>query len=231
MKIRPLRSNFSSLPMRALPALLLCSLGATTAAHASDLLGLYVGAAFGQAHIRARPTLPGVGEIGDLDETHSAFKGMAGIRLLSFFGAEVSYMDFGRASGGGGGQFSGPQYGTLVTSQQASQKGEAAFAMLYLPVPIIDIYVKAGISRITTNFNSTYEEYIPGAGSCQVGHPNCSVVGTFSAIRDTTDTSFAYGAGVQWKLGHWAVRGEYERFHAAGANPTLLSLGMTYWIL
>jgi len=27
------------------------------------------------------------------------------------------------------------------------------------------------------------------------------------------------------------VRGEYERFDAAGANPTFLSLGMTYWIL
>jgi hypothetical protein len=30
-------------------------------------------------------------------------------------------------------------------------------------------------------------------------------------------------------LGNWAVRGEYERFDAAGANPALLSLGMTYW--
>lgn len=227
---QPLPSKASFLSALALSALTLGSLGATTAAHANDLLGFYVGAAFGQAHIRAQPTLPGVGGIGNLDKTHSAFKGMAGIRLLSFLGAEVSYMDFGRASGGGG-QFSGPVYDTLVTSQQASQKGEAAFAVLYLPVPIIDIYVKAGVSRITTNFSSTYEEYIPGAGSCQIGHPACSVVGVFSAIRDTTDSSFAYGAGLQWKLGNWAVRGEYERFHAAGANPTLLSLGMTYWIL
>ena len=91
MKNRPLRSKLSFLPALALPALLLCSLGAMTAADADDLLGLYVGASFGQAHIRAKPTLPGVGGIGGLDETHSAFKGMAGIRLLSFLGAEVSY--------------------------------------------------------------------------------------------------------------------------------------------
>jgi hypothetical protein len=45
-----------------------------------------------------------------------------------------------------------------------------------------------------------------------------------------TTTAFAYGAGLQWTLGDWAVRGEYERFSAAGENPTLLSIGMTYWI-
>ncbi len=231
MKTRPSRSNLSFLSALAPPALLLCSLAGMTAAHANDLLGLYVGAAFGQAHVRARPTIPGVGGIGELDETHSAFKGMAGIRLLSFFGAEVAYMDFGKVSSMAGGAFSGPQYEAIVNSEQASQKGEAAFAVLYLPVPIIDIYVKAGLSRITTNFSANYTEYMPGQGTCQIGHPGCSVIGEFSATHDTTDTSFAYGAGLQWKLGNWAVRGEYERFHAAGANPTFLSLGMTYWIL
>ena len=224
-------SKVSFLATLALPALVLCSLGAMTVAHADDLLGLYVGAAFGQAHVRARPTLPGIGPIGDLDETHTAFKGMAGIRLLSFLGAEVAYVDFGKVSSMAGPAFSGPQYEAIANSEQASQKGEAAFAVLYLPVPIIDIYVKAGLSRITTDFNATYTEYIPGTGTCQIGHPNCSVVGQFSASHDATDTSFAYGAGLQWKLGKWAVRGEYERFDAAGANPTLLSLGMTYWIL
>ncbi|HEV7136859.1 MAG TPA: outer membrane beta-barrel protein [Steroidobacteraceae bacterium] len=233
MKNRLSRCKISFVATLALPALILCSLGATTAAHADDLLGLYVGASLGQAHVRTRPTLPGIGPIGDLDQTHTAFKGMAGIRVLSFLGAEVAYMDFGKVSSMAGTAFSGPQYEAIVNSEQASQKGEAAFAVLYLPVPIIDIYVKAGLSRITTDFNATYTEYTPGVGvgTCQIGHPNCGAIGQFSASHDATDTSFAYGAGLQWKLGHWAVRGEYERFHAAGANPTLLSIGMTYWIL
>jgi len=231
MNNRVSHSRLSFLTALAPSALILCSLGATPAARANDLLGFYAGAAFGQAHVRARPSLPGVGTIGDIDETHSAFKGLVGIRILSFLGAEVAYMDFGTVTGPGAGPFTGPQYDTLVTSEQASQKGEAAFAVLYLPVPIIDIFVKAGLSRITTDFTSMYEEYVPGAGTCQIGHPDCQVVGIFTAARDTTDTSFAYGAGVQWKLGNWAVRGEYERFDAAGANPSLLSLGMTYWIL
>ncbi len=229
MNDRSSRAAFSSRSVATLAAVILGSLGTIEIAQADDLLGVYLGAALGQAHVRARASIPGVGPVGDVDMTHTAFKGMAGIRFLSFLGAEVAYMDFGKVSRVGGGQFSGPSYDTLVTSEQASQKGEAAFAMLYLPVPIVDIYVKAGLSRITTDFSSTYTENIPGAVTCQIGHPNCSLVGVFTATRNSTDTSFAYGAGLQWKLGNWAVRGEYERFDAAGANPTLFSIGMTYW--
>jgi opacity protein-like surface antigen len=231
MNTRAFRFQISLRSALALSALMALPFGGATVAHADDLVGVYIGAALGQAHVRARPSIPGAGTLGDLDMTHTAFKGMAGVRLLSFLGVEVTYMDFGKVSGMGGQQFSGPGIDTLVTSEEASQRGEAAFAVLYLPVPIIDVYVKAGLSRITTDFTSTYEEFIPGAGTCQIGHPNCSVLGIFTTTHDSTDTSFAYGAGLQWKLGSWAVRGEYERFDAAGANPTLFSIGMTYWVL
>ena len=36
------------------------------------------------------------------------------------------------------------------------------------------------------------------------------------------------GLGAQYKLGSWAVRAEYERFNAAGENPSLLSVGITW---
>lgn len=213
----------------ALSALILCSLGAMKAAQADNPLGLYIGAGYGQAHIRVEPgeVIPGsTGPLGGLDETHTAFKGIIGVRPLSFIGAEVSYMDFGTVTTLNGqlvplGAGNAP---ASAFSEQASQKGEAAFAMLYLPVPIIDVYVKAGLSRITTDYDVTYNEI--GLGTCPTGHSSC---GTATASRDTTDTGFAYGAGLQWKLGNWAVRGEYERFDAAGANPSLFSIGMTYW--
>ncbi len=88
----------------ALPAVALisCSLAAMTAAKAGDLLGLYIGAAYGQAHVRVEPgqVIPqSTGSLGGLDMTHSAFQGMLGVRLLSFLGAEVAYMDFGKVSG------------------------------------------------------------------------------------------------------------------------------------
>lgn len=209
-----------------LMALIVGSLGAATVAQADDLLGAYLGASFGQAHIRAeqREIVPQAG--GSLDMTHSAFKGILGVRVLSLLGAEVAYMDFGKVSSVAGLQ--APGLGGSITAERVSQKGEAAFAVLYLPVPVIDAYVKAGLSRITTDFNATIT---PQAGipSCILFNPNCN--SPYNLRHDFTDTSFAYGAGLQWKLGQWAVRGEYERFDAAGANPSLLSIGMTYWIL
>ncbi len=196
-------------------------------AQSDNPLGFYIGAAYGQADIRANLgglTLSGAAPLGEISGTHSAYQGMLGIRPISFLGAEITYVDFGQVSFGNysvGGMVSGGPYPALL---QVSQKGEAAYALLYLPVPIIDVYVKAGMSRITTDVSATYA--LSGVGTCQISNPNCGIE-VFR--RSPTDTSFAYGAGIQWKLGDWAVRGEYERFSAAGANPSLFSLGMTYW--
>jgi opacity protein-like surface antigen len=211
-------------------AMILGSLGAVTSAHAG-LLDLYLGGSFGQAHIRAQlnglsGTAGALGSLGGFDSTHSAYQAMLGVRLISFLGAEVDYMDLGRDSVRGPGQPVPGEPGSYVSAEQVSQKGEAAFAMLYLPVPIVDVYVKAGLSRITTDMSATIN--FPAAGTCAVDHPNC---GISYASRSSSDVGFAYGAGAQWRLGQWAVRGEYERFDAAGANPSLLSIGMTYWIL
>lgn len=46
-----------------------------------------------------------------------------------------------------------------------------------------------------------------------------------------TETTFAAGAGVQWKFGHWAIRSEYERFTALGEHPSLISVAATWWFL
>lgn len=233
MQNRSSRSRVAFRSVFALAALIPFSLGAMKVAHADDLLGLYLGAAYGQAHIRAQlDNFPPDGiALGEFDATHSAYQAMIGIRALHFLGAEITYMDLGQSSVRVP-SFAGVATGGQVPSsnipitEQTSQKGEGAFALLYLPVPIVDVYVKAGISRITTDSSVAYT--IPGAGTCAIGHPNCAV---FSAARSATDTSFAYGAGLQWKLGQWAVRGEYEGFDAAGAHPGLFSIGMTYWIL
>lgn len=211
--------------------LVLCALMTLRVARAADPLGLYLGAAFGQAHVRVRPgqAIPqSTATLGDLDLTHSAYKIVFGLRPLSFLGAEIAYMDLGKVSSRTG-QSLAPA-SIIVNEERASQRGESAFVLFYLPVPIIDVYAKAGVARIKTDFGATYTGYAPGVGTCPVGNPNCGVLGTFDVARSTTDTAFAYGAGLQWKLGDWAVRGEYERFDAAGANPTLMSLGMTYWL-
>jgi hypothetical protein len=195
------RPSPCQIPLRSalvLIALTLGSLAGIGTARADDPLGLYVGGAYGQGHISAQ--LDGL----SFDSTNTAFQAMVGIRPISFLGAEISYMDLGNRS-----IYLGPG-----ATGQASQKGEAAFAMLYLPVPVIDVYVKAGLSHITTDASFTYA---------------VSGVGSSGPYSNSSDVGFAYGAGLQWKLGQWAVRGEYERFNAAGGNPSLLSIGMTYW--
>jgi opacity protein-like surface antigen len=55
-----------------------------------------------------------------------------------------------------------------------------------------------------------------------LSNPNCALF-----RLDRTNTNFAAGAGVQVKFCSWAARAEYERFNAAGGNPSLVSLGLT----
>jgi opacity protein-like surface antigen len=225
----PSRRPRLSLRSALLATLILAPLAAPGTAKADDPLGLYIGGAYGEGHIRAQLeglTLSGNTVTGGFDANHSAYQAMLGVKPLPFLGAELTYVDFGQSTVGNPSFSSSnvlplPPGPPVPTAVQVSQKGEAAYALLYLPVPIIDVYVKAGVSRITTDSSATYM-------TAQLGTPISTV--TTIVARSVTDTAFAYGAGVQWKLGDWAVRGEYERFSAAGANPSLFSIGMTYWI-
>jgi opacity protein-like surface antigen len=178
----------------------------TQHAFAADLLGLYVGGAVGQSQVEAN-----VPSVGDFKENHSAFKVIAGIRPISLIGAELSYIDFGHPNGN-----------INSSPSDVSEKGADAFGVLYLPVPVVDVFVKAGLARLQSTANGVRA----GVGACPINFPNCALV-----RLDRTNTSFAAGAGAQFKLGPWAVRAEYERFNAAGANPSLVSLGVTWTFL
>ena len=201
----------------AAAALCIASYCLLQSADAADPLGLYLGAAYGQAHIRAAPinAPTGFGStvlLGGPDFTHSAYQIMLGMRPVSFLGAEVTYVDFGQHS------WPSAQAGVLFKNGQVSQKGEGAFAILYLPVPLVTVYLKAGLSRITTHQSADYEYF---------GLDNCAFTPCryLNIARNSTTTGFAAGAGLQWKLGNWAFRGEYERFNAAGSNPSMISFG------
>ncbi|MET0279707.1 MAG: outer membrane beta-barrel protein [Steroidobacteraceae bacterium] len=88
--------------------------------------------------------------------------------------------------------------------------GVAGFGVLYLPLPlpVVDVYGKAGFARL----NRKITDLTPGDFS-------------------TKDTEFAYGGGVQVKLGSFALRAEYERFNTDGKDPTLLTLGASFFFL
>jgi len=196
------------LPVAPAAAIVLFAMALHPTGHAfaADLLGLYVGGSAGQSQVEAN-----VPSIGDFKENHSAFKLIAGIRPISLIGAEISYIDFGHPGGS-----------INAVSSNVSEKGADAFGVLYLPVPVVDVFVKAGLARLQSTLNSIRV----GVGSCTTTDPNCALF-----RLDRTNTSFAAGAGAQVKFGPWAVRAEYERFNAAGGNPSLVSLGLTWTFL
>jgi hypothetical protein len=192
--------------------LLLASLLATvapTAAHAEDILGMYIGGAVGQAKVKVDS---GGYAFEAFKENHSAFKAMVGVRPIAPIGAEMEYFDFGHPNGSVGG-----------APADASMKGTAAFAVGYLPLPFGAIFLKAGLARLQSTLTGSPAITVP---VCQPGN-NCGTGnGLFSLNR--TNTSSAFGVGAQFKLGAWAVRGEVERFNAGGQNPVLASLGVTW---
>lgn len=193
-----------------LAAALLVTLSSASNARASNLLGFYAGGAVGQARVEAGTSgFFSPGAYGNFRENHSAYKLMAGVRAISLFGAEVEYLDLGHP------HWLSSSLG--IGSADVATSGIAAYGLLYLPIPlpILDVYVKAGAARLDSQVNASY----------------CAVDTCQTERLKLANTGFAAGAGVQLKLGSWALRGEYERFTAAGANPSLFTVGATYWFL
>jgi opacity protein-like surface antigen len=184
-------------------------------AYSADLLGLYVGAGLGQSQVAASASLPA--DLSpyhfEFSEHHFAYDAMVGFRPISFLGAEVSYLNLGHPSG------------SLASfPASVSMKGEAAFAVLYLPIPIIDVYAKAGVARIQSSASGHYNDGIVD-NVCIAG----GVCGSTAPLRlNETNRGFAEGAGIQYKIGACAIRGEFERFNAEAEHPRLISLGVTW---
>jgi hypothetical protein len=134
-----------------------------------------------------------------LKENHLVLRMMAGPRPLSLLGAEFAHIDLGH-----------PISRPSGSANPTSMKGTAAFGVLHLPLPssVIDVYAKAGLARLTST--------LPLTSGLQPLVPN------------RIDTSFAGGAGAQFKLGSWALRAEYKQFIAAGGRPGVVSLGFRW---
>jgi hypothetical protein len=170
---------------------------------AENLLGLYVGAAAGQSQVEG--TAP---YNLHFRENHSAFKLMVGLRPISLVGVEIAFNDFGHPN---------RRNGNLASD--VTMKGESAFGVLYLPVPLVDIFIKAGLARIDSKATTHTV--------CSGGQP-CPTLIADPPPESRENVGFAGGAGAQFNIGSLAVRGEYERFNAAGGNPGLLTIGIVW---
>src|SRR6267154_288167 len=193
---------------------------------AADALGFYMGAGVGQSRVRndiklsafGAPLSGGFSTTG----TKTGWKAILGVRPLSIIGAEAEYLDFGSASG----SVSIPATalsGGLNATASSHPKAPALFAMGYLPIPLpyLDIFAKAGVAELKSSVNANAQ------ATCPIGL-NCIQVIIPPYSASSSDTRFAYGAGVQVKLASLAVRAEDERIHSSSGDPDLLSLALTW---
>jgi opacity protein-like surface antigen len=90
-------------------------------------------------------------------------------------------------------------------------KTTAAYAVGFLDFPLLDLFAKAGLSRVNGKLNTP-------------GQP------TFSFSSDKTE--FAWGAGAQAHFGSLAARVEYEQFKLFGDEKLgMVSASVIYTIL
>jgi Outer membrane protein beta-barrel domain len=211
------------------PAALVLALGSTAPASAADLLGLYAGAAVGQADVRANEVYFAVPQSNGIplgfNEHATGWKVLVGIRPISLIGAELEYVDFGHPSAltPAPPSFSNIFSNLLGIRADAHPRATSLSGLLYapLPLPLLNLYGKVGISRLRTNVHADVV-----CTAINVGCPPTIPFARF-ALNETT-TSFAYGAGAQLKFSAFAVRLEYQRISASGGDPALLSIGVAW---
>jgi len=146
--------------------------------------GLYVGAALGQSASGLQN-----GSI-NYTERNTGYQLLAGFRPLKLLAVELSYTNLGDASGG------------AVSARTTAVSG---FVLGFLPLPVIDIYGKAGLASWRTDASAPTLSWRPSGND------------------------LVLGAGIQMHFGALGARLEYEAFDVQEASrPTLLSLGVTY---
>jgi opacity protein-like surface antigen len=174
----------------------------TGAAQADDGL-FYVGA--GISRNKLSQITNGAFRFSDI--SHTSWNAFVGVRPISLFAVEADYLDLGSGSR----TFIAPGVGTCVvgqpncatTTSRSDAKAFAAFAAVFLPVPMpfLDIYAKAGVSRWKLN------------GSTSTAPPAANLF-AFS----TQGTGFAWGAGAQVHVGSVGARLEYANFNIPNTN-------------
>jgi len=202
----------------ALAVLALASVCGSGVAAAQEV---YVGAAVGKGNLRSSVTLseqpisPAVRNY-EFDGRHTVWKVLMGVRPIPLAGAELEYLDFGHLH-------VDSMSGGLPLRSDARMKGAAAFAVGYLPlpIPILDVYGKLGVTVLQTRVDAVNEGHACAGFACVTPIP---ASGHFSR----TSNDLAYGAGLRIKPAAFAVRIEYERIRRDGGDPDLFTVGVTY---
>jgi len=185
--------------MRKLMIYLALVVGASAVQAANN--GFYIGAGVSQAKLKDVGQDFGAGNLDDFKIDNTAWKAIAGFKAPVLpLAVELNYDDLGSDSRTVNG-----------VAFNANSKAFAAYAVgfLPLPLPILDLYGKAGLARWTTDAHAA---------------------GLFDF--DEHGTEFAWGGGAQVHFGGLGARLEYERYNVRHTNGVeLLTLGVTWTFL
>jgi len=154
--------------------------------------GLYVGAGAGGTSFSS-------GDLGaiDFDGDANGYKIFAGYRFLNFVSVEASYVDFGDIKGD-----------PKAEGEKADVQALAVEAVVYVPIIIADVFVKAGISSWDADIR------------------NLEGIGERFSI-DGSDP--VYGVGIQFRIRSFAIRAEAEYYDVSGADELYMySVGGSY---
>lgn len=176
--------------MRKFLLLPVLALAAVTA-HADDGAdtNVYAGAGITSADVQ---NIQGTGF--NIDNT--SVKALAGLRF-SLIGAEVDYYRLGSES-----------RNFYFGGANADAHAFAAYAVGYLPLPILDFFGKVGLDRWQLNGNSTNPSLFQFSDS---------------------GTQFAWGLGAQEHFGNFLARLEYEHLAMSNTDGTrVISLDVAY---
>lgn len=170
--------------------------------------GIYIGAGAAQSDYGF--SNPGGAQPFD-DQTHG-YKLIVGFRPLDSFGVETNYVDHREATVPTGVaciQLVGVPCPDRTT---VSATTASVFAVGYLDLPLVDLFLKAGVNNWQFDGHST--PAFPGFRINEKG------------------TDLAWGAGVQARFGSFGARLEYEEFNIVrNENLGTISLSLTYTFL
>jgi opacity protein-like surface antigen len=143
------------------------------------------------------------------------WKLFGGWRPIEVLGAEVEYLDLGSRS-------NAIAYAEGGVQQYVSASAAAAFAVGYLPQPLpyFDLYGKLGVASLRVEARQPV--VCPPGAFCAASYL------TPPSYSDSRRARFAYGAGMQAKVGAEVVRLEYQGFSTPGGDRSLLSLDVAF---
>ena len=166
--------------------------------------GFYLGAGYAQSEFG----LDNPANAAPFDDKDAGYKVLAGFRLLDHFGVEASYIDHGEATVPAGVSCIALFNVPCPDTTHASAQTVSAFAVGFLPFPVVDLFAKAGVTSWSVDGRTP-------------GFPD------FNSSDSGTD--FAWGGGVQAHFGSLGARLEYERFPVAhDADLGTVSLSFIY---